>query len=185
MRRLLPLLAFTPFVALAASSSAGKAPIPAGEKDTRVYELRVYYAAPGKLDALNARFRDHTVKLFEKHGLTNVGYFVPVGENKDNKLVYWISAPSKDARDKSFKEFAADPDWKKAAAESEKDGKLVDEGRIDIPDRDRLLAGAQDREVEGRSRVRIADLHRDEGQPRRPQRPLQEPHASSSSRSTG
>ncbi len=87
--------------------------------------MRVYYAAPGKLDALNARFRDHTMKLFEKHGLTNVGYFVPTGENKDNKLVYWIAAPSKEARDKSFKAFAADPDWKKAAAESEKDGKLV------------------------------------------------------------
>ena len=87
--------------------------------------MRVYYAAPGKLDALNARFRDHTMKLFEKHGLTNVGYFVPI-DNKDNKLVYWISAPSKEARDKSFKEFAADPDWKKAAAESEKNGKLVD-----------------------------------------------------------
>ena len=87
--------------------------------------MRVYYAAPGKLDALNARFRDHTMKLFEKHGLTNVGYFVPI-DNKDNKLVYFIASPSKEARDKSFKAFAADPDWKKAAAESEKDGKLVD-----------------------------------------------------------
>ena len=94
-------------------------------KDTRVYEMRVYYAAPGKLDALNARFRDHTVKLFEKHGMTNVGYFVPVGDNKDNKLVYFLSYPSKEARDQSWKAFGADPDWKKAHAESEKDGKLV------------------------------------------------------------
>src|SRR3954452_17342525 len=86
-------------------------PAVAAEKDTRVYEMRVYYAAPDKLDALHARFRDHTVKLFEKHGLTNVGYFVPI-DNKDNKLIYWISAPSKAARDKSFKEFAADPDWR-------------------------------------------------------------------------
>ena len=46
----------------------------AADKDERVYELRTYYAAPGKLDALNARFRDHTCKLFEKHGMTNVGY---------------------------------------------------------------------------------------------------------------
>ena len=82
------------------------------------------YAAPDKLDALHARFRDHTMKLFEKHGLTNVGYFVPI-DNKENKLVYWISAPSKAARDKSFKEFAADPDWRKAAQESEKNGRLV------------------------------------------------------------
>jgi hypothetical protein len=97
----------------------------AAEKDTKVYEMRVYYAMPGKLDALNARFKNHTMKLFDKHGLTNIGYFVPVGENKENKLVYWISAPSKEARDKSFKEFGADPEWKRAAAESEKDGKLI------------------------------------------------------------
>jgi hypothetical protein len=115
MKRLLPLFAL---VALPSGSLAA-------EPDTKVYEMRVYYAAPGKLDALHARFRDHTMKLFDKHGLTNVGYFVPVGENKDNKLVYWISAPSKEARDKSFKAFAADPEWQKAAKESEKDGKLV------------------------------------------------------------
>src|SRR5262245_15345156 len=119
MRRLMLLFALAPLVALAA-------PVPAPDADTKVYEMRVYYAAPGKLDALHARFRDHTMKLFEKHGLTNVGYFVPTGENKDNKLVYFISAPSKEARDKSFKDFLADPDMKKAFAESEKDGKLVD-----------------------------------------------------------
>jgi hypothetical protein len=118
MSRLLPLLALVPLAAMSPGTQAA-------EKDTKVYEMRVYYAAPGKLDALHARFKNHTVALFEKHGLTNIGYFVPVGENKDNKLVYWISAPSKEARDKSFKEFAADPDWKKAAADSEKDGKLV------------------------------------------------------------
>ena len=118
MKRLLPLFALVP---LAAASPGSRA----AEPDTKVYEMRVYYAAPGKLDALHARFRDHTMKLFDKHGLTNIGYFVPVGENKDNKLVYWISAPSKEARDKSFKAFGADPEWKKAAAESEKNGKLV------------------------------------------------------------
>jgi len=117
MRCLLLLLALAPFIALTADS-------PAAEKDSRVYEMRVYYAAPGKLEALNARFKNHTMKLFEKHGLSNVGYFVPA-DNKDNKLVYFISAPSKEARDKSFKEFLADPDWMKAYAESEKDGKLV------------------------------------------------------------
>ncbi len=120
--RLLPLLALTPLVALAGSSAAA-------EKDTRVYEMRVYYAAPGKLDALNARFRDHTVKLFDKHGITNVAYFTPI-DNKDNKLVYFLSYPSKEARDKSWKAFADDPDWKKARAESEKDGKLVDKVEV-------------------------------------------------------
>ena len=118
MKRLLPLFAL---VLLAAASPGSRA----AEPDTKVYEMRVYYAAPGKLDALHARFRDHTMKLFDKHGLTNIGYFVPVGENKDNKLVYWIAAPSKKARDDSFKAFGADPEWKKAAAESEKNGRLV------------------------------------------------------------
>lgn len=118
MRRLLPLFALIPLVALTADA-------PAAEKDARVYEMRTYYAPPGKLDALNARFKNHTLKLFEKHGMTNVGYFTPI-DNKDNKLVYFLSFPSKDARNKSFKDFGADPDWKKAHADSEKDGKLVD-----------------------------------------------------------
>ena len=118
MRYLLPIMTIAPLFALAAGSRAA-------EPDTRVYEMRVYYAAPGKLAALNARFRDHTMKLFEKHGLSNVGYFVPIGENKENKLVYWISAPSKEARDKSFKAFGADPEGKKVVTESEKDGRLV------------------------------------------------------------
>ena len=117
MRRLLPLFALAPLVALTADS-------PAAEKDTRVYEMRTYYAPEGKLDALNARFRDHTVKLFEKHGMTNLGYFTPL-DNKDNKLVYFLSFPSKEARAKSFKDFGADPDWQKAYKESEKDGKLT------------------------------------------------------------
>ena len=94
------------------------------DPDTRVFEMRTYYAAPGKLDALNARFRDHTVKLFEKHGITNVGYFVPV-DNKENALVYFLAYPSKEAREKSWKAFVADPAWQKAKAESEKDGKLL------------------------------------------------------------
>lgn len=96
----------------------------AAEKDNKVYEMRIYTAPPGKLEALNARFRDHTLKLFEKHGITNVGYFVPV-DNKDNLLVYFLAYPSKGAREKSWKDFLADPVWLKAKADSEKDGKLV------------------------------------------------------------
>jgi hypothetical protein len=90
-----------------------------------IYEMRVYYAPEGKLDTLHARFRDHTMKLFEKHGIKNVGYFVPEGENPEHKLVYFIAHASKEARDKSFKEFGADPEWQKAAKESEKNGKIV------------------------------------------------------------
>ena len=100
---------------LAADASAAK----------ELYEMRVYYAPEGKLDALHARFRDHTIKLFEKHGIKNIGYFVPEGENPERKLIYFISHASKEARDKSFKAFGADPDWQKAAKESEKNGKIV------------------------------------------------------------
>jgi hypothetical protein len=96
----------------------------AAEPDSRCYELRIYYAAPGKLDALEARFREHTCQLFEKHGFANVGYWVPL-DNTDNKLVYIISSPSREAHDKAWKEFTADPEWKKVAQETEANGKLV------------------------------------------------------------
>lgn len=94
------------------------------EPDTRVFEMRTYYAAPGKLDALNARFRDHTIKLFTKHGITNIGYWMPI-ENPDNKLVYVIAYPSREARETSWKAFGADPEWQAARKASEENGKLL------------------------------------------------------------
>ena len=93
-------------------------------KDSRVFEMRTYTTPEGKLDALHARFRDHTMKLFEKHGMVNIGYWVPV-DNKENKLYYLLRHKSRAAKDASWKAFGGDPDWKKAAAESEKNGKLV------------------------------------------------------------
>ncbi|MBC8244945.1 MAG: NIPSNAP family protein [Verrucomicrobia bacterium] len=94
------------------------------EEKNRVFEIRTYYANEGKLDALLARFRDHTVALFEKHGMTNVGYWVP-SDNKENKLVYMLAFPSREARNKAFKAFLADPAWQKAFKASTKDGRLV------------------------------------------------------------
>lgn len=96
----------------------------AAEKDARVFEMRTYYAAPGKLDALHARFRNHTVKLFEKHGITNIGYWTPI-ENPESKLVYVLAFPSRDAATASKKAFAADPEWRAVQKASEADGKLV------------------------------------------------------------
>jgi hypothetical protein len=92
--------------------------------DTRCYEMRIYFAAPGKLDALNTRFRDHTCKLFEKHDMVNIGYWLPT-TNTESKLVYLLAYPSRDARENSWKKFVADPEWQTAAKESEKEGKLV------------------------------------------------------------
>ena len=96
----------------------------AADNEERVYEMRTYYAAPGKLDALNARFREHTCQLFEKHGMTNVGYWTPL-DNAENKLIYILSFPSGKAREQSWKAFMADPDWNKARKESEANGRLV------------------------------------------------------------
>ena len=107
--------AATTLTMFAADSTAGK----------ELYEMRIYYANEGKLDDLNARFRDHTVRLFEKHGITNVAYFVPEGQNPERKLIYFLSFPDREARDRSFKAFGSDPEWQKAARESEKNGKLV------------------------------------------------------------
>ena len=93
-------------------------------KDSRVYELRIYHAAPGKLDALNARFRDHTVQLFEKHGMENLGYWTPI-DNTNNLLIYVLAHASRDAAKKSFAAFGQDPQWKAAQKASEANGKLV------------------------------------------------------------
>ena len=97
------------------------------EKETRCFEMRTYYAASGKMDALNARFRDHTCKLFKKHGMEIVGFWTPTDpKDADKKLIYVLAYPSKEAADKSWKGFREDPEWIKAKDESEKDGKLVD-----------------------------------------------------------
>jgi len=96
-------------------------------KTERVYELRTYVTHEGKLEDLHRRFREHTTKLFEKHGMTNVGYWVPAdGPESKNTLVYVLSYPNREAREKSWKAFLDDPDWKKAYAESHKNGPLVD-----------------------------------------------------------
>ena len=96
------------------------------EKADRVFEMRTYISNPGKMQALHARFRDHTNKLFVKHGIDLVGYWSPItGENAENTLVYILAYPSEEAKAKAWKEFAADPDWVKAKAESEKEGVLV------------------------------------------------------------
>ena len=95
----------------------------AEEKDTRLYEMRTYYAAAGKLDALQARFRDHTTRIFKKHHMTNVGYWVPV--DKPNTLIYIISHESREAAKANWDAFRADPEWQKVAKESEANGKIL------------------------------------------------------------
>jgi hypothetical protein len=95
--------------------------------DTRVFELRTYHAAPGKLEALNDRFRNHTNKLFAKHGMTIIGFWTPTDPQKaENTLIYLLAFPSREAADKSWKAFRDDPEWKAAREASEKNGRLVE-----------------------------------------------------------
>jgi hypothetical protein len=94
--------------------------------NTRVYELRTYTTLPGRLPALNKRFAEHTMKLFEKHGMKNEMYWIPTdAERKDNTLIYIVSHDSQEAAEKSWKDFIADPEWHAARDASEKDGKIV------------------------------------------------------------
>ena len=92
----------------------------------QVYELRVYTAAPGKMDALHARFRDHTLRLFEKHGIKNVGYWTGVDDGQREKLYYLVAYPDREARERRLVNgIAKDPEFLRAVAESEKGGKLT------------------------------------------------------------
>jgi NIPSNAP protein len=93
----------------------------------RVFEFRTYTAPPGKLEALKSRFRDHTIKSFQKNGITSIGYFIPQDAPlSDNTIMYLLAYPSREAAKESWAKFNADPEWVKAKAESEKDGKLVE-----------------------------------------------------------
>ncbi len=109
---------------LAATATLGLALGKEQPKDERLYELLTYRAGPGKLEDLLKRFRNHTYGLFEKHGMTNVGYWVPV-ENNGNVLIYLLSHKDRATRDESFKNFVEDQAWKSAAGKSEEQGKLV------------------------------------------------------------
>ncbi len=117
-------------IALTFLGSAGAAD-PATEKTGKLYELRFYTTHPGKLPDLHARFRDHTMKLFEKHGMENIIYWnvsqgtKEDGADADNMLVYVIAHKDEAAKDASWKAFINDPEWKAVAAKSEENGKIL------------------------------------------------------------
>src|SRR5262249_49177511 len=110
----------------AAVARADDPPKPAGAGQ-RVFELRTYTTHPGRLDALNKRFRDHTCRIFRKHGMELIGFWTPQDANqgKADKLVYLLAFPSREAATASWKAFRDDPEWQTARAESEKDGPIV------------------------------------------------------------
>ena len=126
------LLATTPVVAFAQGGQPAAPPATpystSFASDSRCFELRTYYANPGKLEALNTRFREHTNALFQKHGMTIVAFWMPVAppaEGGGGTLIYVLAYPSVEAREAAWKAFGDDPDWKAARDASEVNGKLV------------------------------------------------------------
>jgi hypothetical protein len=92
----------------------------------RVFELRTYTAAEGKLPDLESRFRNHTLKLFEKHGMTNIGYWVPADDpRKADTLIYLLAHKDRDAAKRSWDAFRNDPEWVKTRTASEANGRLT------------------------------------------------------------
>ena len=92
-------------------------------KSARLFELRIYTTHPGKLDDLNKRFREHTNRIFQKHGMELVGYWVP--QDKEDTLIYILAYPNMEARQKAWQGFRDDPEWKAAFAASRANGPLV------------------------------------------------------------
>jgi hypothetical protein len=96
-------------------------------ESTKVYELRIYQAAPGQLEKLVARFRDHTDKLFAKHGMKSVAYWTALDEPaKSSTFFYILEHPSREAAAANWKAFQDDPEWQSVKAKSEENGKLVE-----------------------------------------------------------
>lgn len=96
------------------------------DPSSRVYELRTYTTLPGRLPALNKRFADHTIRIFAKHGMKSEMYWIPTDDaRRDNTLIYVLSHDSREAADKNWAAFAADPEWIKVRDASEADGKIL------------------------------------------------------------
>jgi len=92
----------------------------------RVFELRTYTCNEGKLEALKARFRDHTIEIFKRHGMESIGYWVPKDpERSKNTLIYIIAHSSREQADKNWAAFRADPEWQKVSSDSDKNGRIV------------------------------------------------------------
>lgn len=115
--------AYEVFVLIAAGLGAD--PAAAEPAEGRLFELREYHAAPGKLDALHARFRDHTLRLHERHGITNVAFFT-VADPADERLYVLLAYPDAAARRRSWESFVADPEWQRVRRAADADGRLVE-----------------------------------------------------------
>lgn len=115
---------------IASVLSLGLSLLPASlqaQTDGSVFELRTYKSTPGNLDKLLSRFRDHTMRIFEKHGMTNIGYWVPTDETEaQDTLIYLLKHDSMEAATASWRAFAQDPEWRQVNEDSNRDGAILD-----------------------------------------------------------
>jgi hypothetical protein len=93
--------------------------------DTRCFELRIYSCYPGRREALIQRFRDHTIRIFDKHRMESIGYWLP-SDSSQNTLYYILAYSSRQARDSAWNAFHADPEWVEVVRQSEANGKIVE-----------------------------------------------------------
>ena len=101
------------------------------QSNHHVFELRMYRANPGKLEAVQARFRDHTEAIFKRHNMKSIGYWVPEDVPDSNNLfIYLLEHPSRQDAEKNWTAFINDPEWKKARAASEANGVLVEDKNV-------------------------------------------------------
>ena len=126
VRRLLVLLGITTFVSgVAVGALLRPAPAKAVAR-SRVFEVRTYTTHEGKLEDLHRRFRNHTMRLFEKHGMTNIAYWTPrEGPTSGNTLIYVLAYPDREAAERSWKAFRSDPEWNRVRTESEASGRII------------------------------------------------------------
>ena len=126
-RTLLQTISAVPLLPMAGLAVLHEQKAEPGSTSTTVYELRVYHTYEGKLEDLLRRFREHTTKLFEKHGIKNVAYWVPVDEPlKGKTLIYILAHPSREAATANWQAFRDDPEWVRVRDKSEENGKLVE-----------------------------------------------------------
>lgn len=122
MKILYPVLTISLLFGTIASLNANANPV---KPSSKLYEMRIYYPTPGKYAEIVDRFRQYTTKIFEKHGMENIGYWTPTDTSR-KELIYILAYPNREARDASWKAFSSDPEWKAVVAKTEANGKLVD-----------------------------------------------------------
>jgi hypothetical protein len=121
------LLQSIPALALLSQAVSANAQTSKTGSSAGVFELRIYHAYEGKLEDLLTRFREHTTRLFEKHGMKNIAYWTPTDDPlKGKTLIYVLGHPSRDAATANWKAFSEDPDWITVRDKSEANGKLVE-----------------------------------------------------------